>query len=251
MPENICSKVKYDSAAEKEMGKFLDEYFYKSLTFGPDSLPVKCRRVFNQNQQQSGIDIILSFNNRNIRVDEKAAFYYSNCCLDTFAFELNSFSTTGENIKKGWFIDQSLQTDYYMLIWPNLRFERDGDSAKRIDIINVRKKDILSTEALFISKHKINLFLQSFGYTLSDLCNISDFLRLIETNKEDWKDNQFSIDDSRFPEQLRKKPNNDIKFVKSPGLKECSCNLLIKKDKLIQISDVYYVINRYGHAVIK
>ena len=251
MPEELYSRVKFDYAAEQELGKYLDEYFYKKLTFGHDSSPVKCKRIFNSAQQKKGIDMVLSFNNRNINVDEKAAFYYSNCGLDTFAFELNSFSVNGEIVKKGWFIDQSFQTDYYMVMWLNLAFKKDGCSAKRTDIRSFKKRDILSIEALFLSKKKIYYFLQSSGYTLSDLCGISDFLRTIKTNNDDYKDNQFRTDDSRFPENLKKPFNNYIKFVKSPGLKESSCNLIISKEILVQISDVYYVINKYGHAVIK
>lgn len=72
-------------------------------------------RVIGKNYQMKGIDIILAYNNKILRVDEKAATSAWNRNLSTFAFELYS-KVNYHNL--GWFSKEcDSMTTHYMLVW--------------------------------------------------------------------------------------------------------------------------------------
>lgn len=149
MPE---SKFKEDMAAEKIMGEFLDEYFYPQVLKSGKTI----ERVCDKERQRKGIDVIVFSENHRFNIDEKAQLDYIGNPLPTFAFELLSHITeNGKREKRiGWFINDSLETDFYFLIWVC--------AAKSITLKS--KDDILKLETMLISKRVLRDFLAKSGF---------------------------------------------------------------------------------------
>ena len=106
----IMSRREQDTNAEREVSKFLDKYFYNEHV---DNFI----RFDDINHQFRGIDVKFSINElKDTIVDEKAQIDYVNKHLPTFAFEID-FIDAGNNYRKGWFLDDSKQTQFYLLIW--------------------------------------------------------------------------------------------------------------------------------------
>ena len=105
------SQYKNDKRFEEMIGRFLDEYYYKS--FFSEGKRVMAR-VTNKVFQKKGIDVaVTNLENKKVSyVDEKCAAHYVNTKLDTFAFEI---IYKDGNI--GWLIDDNIVTDYYLLMW--------------------------------------------------------------------------------------------------------------------------------------
>lgn len=115
-----------DMKAEQRLGEFMDTYFYSKLETDNKGI-LKCERIIDKELQMNGIDVCIETINGKIFLDEKAAIYYSNAMIPTFAFEINSIQTGHIEPVQGWFINDELQTQYYMLIWPNVKCIQKDD----------------------------------------------------------------------------------------------------------------------------
>lgn len=107
-------KSKYESDKRKEelFAEWLDKYFYQRIQNYYDNI---CR-ITDKNTQKKGIDVLIKrFDGSNMKIDEKATLYYINQNLPTFAFEVKN-RTSG---RVGWLFNKDLETDYYLLAWPN------------------------------------------------------------------------------------------------------------------------------------
>ena len=100
------------------------------------------------------------------RIDEKAQLYYINQDLPTFAFELQFLK--GKQRCTGWFLNENLVTDYYLLIWPH---------AKTAKVSEIKKDDFTVLDALMISRHKIHSFLSRNGLNQDELLCTANSLR--------------------------------------------------------------------------
>lgn len=100
------SNFKSDLEKEKILSEYLDKvYLNKQIEF---------KRIFDLEQQQQGIDVIMYRNNKQYLIDEKAQLHYINSDLPTFTFEL-SYLKNGF-LKEGWLFDSKKLTQYYLLI---------------------------------------------------------------------------------------------------------------------------------------
>ena len=101
----IKSYRKQDTKAEQQLAAFMDKYFYNKLD-------TTYKRVTDPEMQLKGVDVIIGSDS--VKIDEKASLYYSNVMIPTFVFELDFMS--GNVSHTGWYLNESLVTDYYMLI---------------------------------------------------------------------------------------------------------------------------------------
>lgn len=107
---------------------------------------VSYEREKDKTKQVRGTDIWLhTKNGTKISVDEKAQLYYINKGLPTFAFELDFIGQTG-NIQKGWFLNDNLDTNMYLLIYPYATTDKisklEYSSFTKLECILISKKAI-------------------------------------------------------------------------------------------------------------
>ena len=102
------SKFNEDLSKEEALGRFLDK-IYQNLFIGYD-----IQRITNIDLQHKGIDIIISKDEEQFYVDEKAQLDFLNNELPTFAFEISYLKNETENF--GWLFDKAKLTQRYFLI---------------------------------------------------------------------------------------------------------------------------------------
>ena len=101
------------------MAEFMKRYFYAKLS-NKDGTPVKdFKRVTDIKEQKKGIDLTFTQDGIRYVVDEKAQmdYIFNPEPLPTFSLEL----LNGSSGALGWFINNDLETEYYMFIWPHAR----------------------------------------------------------------------------------------------------------------------------------
>lgn len=128
--------------AERELAKYLDKHLYTKDIF------TKAERTDSASDQMEGSDIIVSIPSLNIQdaiVDEKASIYYINKDLKTFVLEI-SFLNRSYQIQEGWFINESLSTEYYLMQWIK---------ANVADPWQVKENNITEIECVLVSKQKL------------------------------------------------------------------------------------------------
>ena len=89
------------------------------MSSSTEGIFTRAERTDNAYTQIEGSDIILSIPSLNIQdavVDEKASIYYINKDLRTFVLEI-SFLNRGYQIQEGWFVNDQLSTQYYLMQW--------------------------------------------------------------------------------------------------------------------------------------
>ena len=129
-----------DKNKEEVVASFLDKYFYDVLS--REGKIKGWLRVGGKLLQKEGQDVIfVTPSDKKIIADEKAASHYSNKIIGTFAFELKN--RTSGNI--GWFINDELKTEYYVLCWPLLKEDRKGydkSDFQYIEVMIISKKGV-------------------------------------------------------------------------------------------------------------
>ncbi len=114
---NVHSNYEVDKKSEVLMNQFMRNYYYSRLV-NADGTEVKKQFIEDEKRQKQGIDVIYLKNGIRYIVDEKAQMdyiYREEGPLPTFALEL--LNSSSGNI--GWFINDELETEYYMFIWPH------------------------------------------------------------------------------------------------------------------------------------
>lgn len=113
--KSICSKLRpQDQKGERLVGEFVDRYFY-----GVSPRILEVERVSDPDLQIRGIDLQLCYKEspEDLKlVDEKAAIWYMNKDLRSFALEL-CFVNRGGELHAGWFVDPNKETDHYAFMW--------------------------------------------------------------------------------------------------------------------------------------
>ncbi len=223
-----------DMRAELELAKFMDSNFYSKL-HDKNGNSVNFRRRTDRDSQLQGIDIEIVVDDKTILIDEKASFYYSNLMIPTFAFEIDSIQSKGGTPIKGWFVNENLRTEYYMLIWPNVKCHKEGKDWIRKDINNLNEKDFTIVEAMLVEKKKLLKEVEKHGFTAN---------RLIEYTKE------FRIRLNNSNERKEERLDADINLVYSGFLYEKPINAVISKNVLKKIAAAIYLISEDGYARI-
>ena len=145
------------------VNEFLDDYFY-SREFD------KAKWVVDKEGQLKGIDVYLTsekYGLDNAKVDIKSAVKYSNRYLSTFSLELSFIGYRGDE-RTGWFLNDNLETEYYLFLYPrSQKYYTDmifKDDIDYIDYYLVKKEDLVK-------------FFQSRGYDKERLMEVSDEMR--------------------------------------------------------------------------
>jgi len=129
---------------EQLLGVFLDELYTK--------LGMKFDRVLNIALQRNGIDLVITKNEKQFLVDEKAQLDYLDKSIPTFAFEIGTF--VGSNHRKGWLFDEQKETTHYMLV-TDIMLKQKGQFTK--------PNDIASVKLLWLNRNKLLQFLANEG----------------------------------------------------------------------------------------
>jgi hypothetical protein len=192
-----------DSIVEKEIAKFMDEKFYNNVQ---DFV-----RFETKEEQLKGKDVSFTFREqKNIIVDEKAQTHYINKDLPTFAFEISFLRTNGE-WTLGWLLDKEKENNYFILIWPFASKEW-----------NLVKDDITKLDCLLINRQKIIDLLEKEGFTKEKI--------MIEEEK------------IRRGNLFGKIGSGNAYFYHTEKLQEKPINIVIRKDKLIEIAEKRFTI---------
>lgn len=193
----------YDEHCEKVISQFLDLHFYPQLS---DIQHIE--RIQDRNIQIKGADIIFIHNDETYYIDEKAAVKYLN--LTTFALELSFMNRFG-NLCTGWLLDETKINNYFVFVWINkLRHKtiQDITSVQDVDVALVKKEKIIE-------------YLSSLGWTFEKLQNKIQEIR-----------SQSNVDMGNIE-------NYGWVFKYSQQLKEMPINILLPKQKYIELADVY------------
>lgn len=197
---------KGDEKGEKEIGKFLDLYFYPNYT-------INFQRIDNKELQVRGVDTLFSFNDKDVICDEKVALNYANKPLNTFAFEL-LFINRGGKTNIGWFLNKKKLTTHYLCGWI---IKSDADK-------NISCEDVRQLEVGLISRKKLKSYFESIG----------------------WSEEKLSVKADKLNNNLQEYGGdmkvNGYRFHKSPQFVEAPVNLIVSKDILKTVSDGWWMI---------
>lgn len=197
-----------DLKGEKAISEFLDINFYSE----------NYKFIRNQNNltQRKGIDIVIDSQYDTFFCDEKCALDYVNKELKTFAFELRTTSDTNGQRHDGWLISNTSLTSHYNLIYI---------TKSKVDK-NPSFDDIQEAEIIIVSKKSIIDYIESLGWSKQMLTRKCDS---IDYKKGTNMGNIFK---------------DGVKFVKSEHKFESPINILIPKDKLIELSLKHKIVKR-------
>jgi hypothetical protein len=210
-----------DKRAEKELGVFLDKYFYPRLRekYGYDWF----KRIWTREEQIHGIDVVASIKGRECAIDEKASLRYMKSELRTFAFEL-SFMKNGEE-RTGWFLNNQMRTQCYAIMYPK--------SEKSIEDIGA--EDFESVEVLTIPVKRMWEYLGALGITKEVLerrsCEIRNRGEIGKRSVGGYVEGIYM----RLSDRLEEEP----------------INLIIGKSRLADIASGRFVVTRDNLSKIK
>lgn len=212
------SRFYADLSAEKELDKFLDEYLYPELSKDTSAV---FRRERDRSLQMAGVDVTLvdSVSGATLFLDEKAALYYINKPLKTFAFELE-YTKDGTQ-RRGWFINDGLKTDLYVLIWIL--------SARTSAPAVLKAADIDKLECMFLRKATLRWRLDQAGLTAQTL------LQRVGKMRRDGQTRQATALEGVT-----------IVGSSSQAYSETPFNLVIGKHVLAGLAERHYLVTRTG-----
>ena len=148
-----------DARLEGIVNEFLNKYYFNE---GFEEV----RWATEKRDQVAGIDVFLTSEKLgldNAKVDIKSAVKYSDRYLGTYSLEL-SFIGRQYKEKIGWFINDELETEYYLLLYP--KSTKHYTDIKTVD-------DIDNIEYYLVKKEALKDFFKSRGYDkerLLDVC---------------------------------------------------------------------------------
>ena len=213
---------------EKEVGKFLDKYFYPKID-------TSFKRVESLEEQYQGIDVYIG----NCAIDEKVACHYVNSDLPTFAFEI-SYINRGEYLQDGWLLDDKLKTDVYLLMWvytekfPFVKQTWNGNfyiTEKTIIYESLTAEEISSIDCCILSKANLLNYLESINLTKDKLRDLSAYMR--ENKKKIYE------------------ISSNLRLQSSSNLVEYPVNLIISKNILKTISNVKKITKRNIRPMVR
>lgn len=221
-----------DSKAEKALADFMDENLYSRF---PSS--VRYERITDKNLQLQGIDIKFTQNGQTFNVDEKATLHYCNSMIPTFAFEIDSVQNS--ILREGWFINSQIATEYYMLIWPNVKCFKNKDGQKIMPSEAQLTKDSFTiVEAMLLNRFILQEYLNKIGLSKEVLQKAA--VKIRQERIGSTKDEKIEI-----------APLKNCYYFFTGHLEENPINLIIKREVLFSISDSVYFVSSDGYARIK
>ncbi|MFT8640261.1 hypothetical protein [Bifidobacterium sp.] len=216
-----------DHHNESALCDFLDEYFYERLA----SQGLSYERISDRRRQLAGIDVIVHSQFHDYKIDEKATLHYANQMIPTFAFEISSIQ--GQGIERnGWFTNKSLETDFYMLLWPNVKRIDNATTTNSMQPSTLSKTDFSIVEGLLISRLRLQRHVEKQGWTCEALK-----AKAAELRAED-KHGRVPINSS------------DMYLFCTPNLAEKPINLVIRRKVLLNLATNAYLIAEDGMADI-
>ncbi|WP_343534452.1 hypothetical protein [Pedobacter sp.] len=195
---SLSSHFSNDIKKEQLLGVFLDELYTK--------LGMKFDRVLNIELQRNGIDLVVTKNEKQFLVDEKAQLDYLGKSIPTFAFEIGAF--VGTEHRKGWLFDEHKETTHYMLV-TDIMLKQAGQFTK--------PSDIASVKLLWLNRGKLLEFLTNEGLNFA-YCQK-------EEQKARKKDLHGSIDINK----------EGLYFYLSTQKAEAPFNLIISRENLKKV----------------
>jgi hypothetical protein len=221
----IESKLRKEDVRLADLvSSFLDEHFYNEKT-------VSFERVEDRARQVQGLDVIFDMNGEHYECDEKNGGTRINTNLRTFSLEL-SFINRGGFRNVGWFLNQDLKNDSYMLIWPD---KADTDKPQTVD-------EIREVEIALVRKDKLKKYLEEHGITISKLQNITNAIinrtQEAETlRKRDKYGNVIQSYDGKLKYEI-----GGLTFCHSTQLVESPVNLILPREVYREIADYNTII---------
>lgn len=213
------SRRKIDSRGEKALGVFLDIYFYPKMA-EERLLPI-AQRIYAKSLQRKGIDILIG---NQTKVDEKAQLYYINRPVESFAFEIDYYDESANHIVDGWFINNSNETDAYLLMWI--------PEARTTHINRLVAEDFEYIDADYLRKNRLKAYTERLG--LYDTTLKKNALMMREKNIE-----RLSINDDCYMTYSIK------------GYSEKPINLVVRKSVLDEMSDNIFEIRKDNVKVVR
>jgi len=223
-----------DMKAEKQLADFMDRCFYSKL-YDLQGNKVKFERKIDRQSQLDGIDVEIIAGEHKFLIDEKASLYYSNAMIPTFAFEIDSIQRGHLEPVKGWFLNDSLATEYYMLIWPNIKCEKIDKQWIRKDIGKLSSYDFTIVEAMLVEKRKLRIEVEKHGLNKEYLLAYAKNMRNGLKNSE---------------ENVAKDIDDKIKIMYSGRLAEKPINAVVKKELIKRAAKATFLISEDGYAKI-
>lgn len=199
-----------DMEAERELAKFLDKHLYSKDIF------TRAERTDSAYTQIEGSDIILTIPSLNIQdavVDEKASIYYINKDLKTFVLEI-SFLNRGYQIQEGWFVNDQLSTQYYLMQWIK---------ANVADPWQVKEGNITEIECVLVSKKKLKDYFEREGYDKTRLIQLSQQMRASQ-------------------QKMLAPAGKPYRFFFTQNLAEKPVNILLNKEEYIRLGEFHYFV---------
>lgn len=197
------------------INEYLDKYVYTQ-----ENGFSYFERVMDRQRQVKGIDVVLTYNGVSYLADEKAASDYINrdWPLATFSLEL-AFVNRDNMIMDGWFLNEEIRTDSYIFVWID-KADMHPISSDKPDIKVLDGVDaIKSGDIAIVEKSAVEDYLASLGWTKNKLRAKCD--QIIESDGNTEMGN------------VRR---NGCKFSYSTQLVEQPVNVLVPRDKMIEIA---------------
>ena len=214
------SRRKMDMNAEQVLTQVMDDWIWTRLHKNKVGNINSYERECEKKKQINGTDVWLYTKNSNkLSIDEKAQLYYINKNLPTFAFELSFIGQDG-SLRNGWFVNETLDTNMYMLVYPY---------ATTTNVSELVYNSFTKLECILISKNNIWKELNKFGLTKEFLLKEIDKIR---------KENK--IGRHRFE-------NIDWCYLNMSNVNDYSetpINIVIKREKLIQLANQTFLATK-------
>ena len=200
----VESTRKMDQVSEKEIGEFLNRFFYRKLFH-------RYETIVDTNRQLQGVDVIAD----GLKIDNKAMSdpKYINNPKNTFILELWVHSEKRQCDYLGWFLNPDLDTTHYLFVWIPDANVRRGEYITSCRQIN-------KLEVMLLDREKLHEYIFS-KYSDEELLKICQDMVVGNIERTDmWK---FASNNyMRYPPCVR--------F--SNHLQEKPCNLVMPKSEL-------------------
>ena len=152
------SNFEDDLKKEQYLGNYLDTIYSEVLK------DFKIERKNDSSSQNQGIDLVISNDEVELNVDEKAQLDYLNLDLPTFAFEISYIKDNRQ--KLGWLFDKTKITNKYFLI-TGIFLNDENDI----------KKGFKSCKIISVDRAKLIIFLKSRGLSFERVSEINQSIR--------------------------------------------------------------------------
>lgn len=203
---------------DERLEEVLNQYLDRNLYTIQNGLFPSVRNTSDRDLQVRGVDITFHLGDTfYVEADEKMAVRYINKNLTTFGLELKCLNRKGKEME-GWFINKKMKNTHYVLGW--ILAKKDS---------NISLEDILQVEVAIVSKDKIKAYINEYF----DLNRTEYTYSLLKSG--------VSVNELNNKMGLGMDKNSFILFY-SPKLREKPLNILLKKEKYIELADKYLIV---------